>query len=472
MLAFQQPELMSHQQLAKEFIFRNRACGLFLDVGCGKTLTVLDAFYEMNLPYHILVIAPKTIARSTWIDEIAKWQFPIRTKSLIVNAKGNGYSRKKRLELYQATLDEPPTVYFINRELVQDLCDNLPLQNDKPIWPFGIVIIDEIQGFKSYAAERFKALKKQLPYIQHLVGLTGTPTPKDLMDLWPEIFLMDGGQRLGKNITAYRENFFTESMHINGRPVSWDPKPGAEDEIYRRISDIVISVKNTVLDLPELTYNSVRVHMTDKEYALYREFMKTQVLTLVDDVITAANAAVLQNKLSQMASGSIYLNADTTTGKKREYAIIHKEKLVQCQYIIENTGSPILIAYHFRSDKEMLLDYLPQAQAFNGTPEMIHDWNKGLIPVMLIQPASAGHGLNLQDGGHTLIWYTLSWSLEAYLQTNARLYRKGQTQPVIIHHLLTDKTVDDKILKALKRKDISERALLDAVELTITDCVA
>lgn len=461
---FQPPNLLPHQQQAKDFVLNHPYCGLFLDVGTGKTLTTLSALYDMNLPYHVLIIAPKNIARSTWIDEIKKWGFPLRTKSLIVNEKGKDLSRKKRLELYQQTLNDPPTVYFINRELITDLCKNLPEQNKEPIWPFGVVIIDELQGFKSYKSERFKALKKVMPQTCRFIGLTGTPTPNGLMDLWSEIYLMDGGLRLGHNITAYREMFFNPGLCVNGYPVQWTPKPGAEDEIHRRVSDLVISVKNTVLNLPEITYNDIHVYMTDAEYEVYKTFMKTQVLELDEDTtIVAANSAVLQNKLSQMASGAIY------TDKDGNYEIIHERKLEQCEYIIENTGGSVLIAYHFKSDKEMLLNYFPEAKVLDGSPEMVHAWNNKEIPIMLLQPKSSGAGLNLQDGGYTLIWYTVPWSLESYLQTNARLHRQGQKNPVIIHHLLADKTVDDRILAAINKKDLNEQALLDAVRATIED---
>lgn len=462
-MPFVTPTLMSHQQYAKSFIKKTKKCGLFLDVGCGKTLTILSAFYELNLPYHILVIAPKNIAKTTWFDEIEKWGFPVRAQSLIVNDKGKNLSRKKRLDLYHETLTSPPTIYFINKELVPDLCKNLPKKDNREIWPFGIVVIDEVQGFKSHSSERFKALKKHTASMAYFVGATGTPTPQGLMDLWAEVYLMDQGKRLGRTITEYRNKFFTPYKYNNGYPIAWRPNPGAEEEIYRLISDIVISVKNTVLDLPEVTFNPIKVYMDENEQKMYKEFMKTQVLKIEGETIKAVNAAVLQNKLSQMASGALYINDE------KEYAIIHTKKIEYCNYIINNTDSPILIAYHFQSDRELLLKHIPQAQLFDGSRKMVHDWNKKKIPVMLLQPQSAGHGLNLQDGGHTLIWYTLSWSLEAYLQTNARLYRKGQKNNVIIHILMTDKTVDSRILSALDRKDLSEKALLDAVEMTIKD---
>lgn len=437
-------------------------------MGLGKTLITLSALMEIKPQGHVLVIAPKNIARSTWLDEIEKWKIPVRTKSFITNENGKKLSKEKRLALYESLLSEPPTMWFINRELVADLIHHMPIVNKKPVWCFPTVIVDELQSFKSHDSIRFKALKSVSHCITRFIGLTGTPTPKGLTDLWAEIFLMDNGERLGKNITAYRNTFFLPGRIVNGYPIEWIPKYGAEQEIYNRIKDLVISLKNTNLKLPPITYNDVSVYMSDNESKLYKKLLKTQVLAFDDgEKVIAKNAAVLTAKLSQMASGAIYTN------ENHDYKIIHKHKLEQCEYIINNTDSPVLIAYHFKSDKEMLIDYFKdadiEAQVFDGSPEMIHKWNNRKLPVMLIQPASAGHGLNLQQGGHTLIWYTMPWSLEEYLQTNARLYRQGQIEPVMIHHLLTHNTIDEHILHTLKLKNTSEQALLNAVLQTIED---
>lgn len=463
------PPLHSYQEHIKNFIISHPKCGVFADMGTGKTLTTLCALQEIRPQGHILVVAPKNIARSTWIDEINKWKISVTTKSFLVDSKGKPLTKQKRLDLYESIPTTPPSMWFINRELLVDLVNNMPTVRGKKIWYFPTVVIDELQSFKSYNSERFKAMKKISPAIKRFIGLTGTPTPKGLMDLWSEIYLMDGGERLGKNITTYRNTFFNPGRSINGYPIEWIPKPGAENEIYNRIKDLVISVKNTNLKLPPITYNNIPIYMSDSEMKLYKKLMKTSVLKFDDDKkVIAQNAAVLTAKLSQMASGAIYVNDN------HDYEIIHKHKLEQCEYIINNTGSPIIIAYHFKSDKEMLMDYLKKcninARVFDGSPDMIHEWNAGNIPVMLIQPASAGHGLNLQHGGHTLIWYTIPWSLEEYLQTIARLYRQGQKEPVFIHHLLVDKTIDKRILNNLTMKDMSEQALLDAVKLTINDC--
>lgn len=459
--------LHPYQEYTKNFIINTPKCGVFLDMGSGKTLITLTALMDIKPKGHILVIAPKTIARSTWLDEIRKWNIGVRTKSLIVNERGRNLSIKKRNELFEKIWTDPPTMYFINRELITKLIDAMPMKHNKVLWPFPTVIIDELQSFKSYNAKRFKYMKSIQSQITRFIGLTGTPTPKGLEDLWAEIYLMDGGERLGKTITAYRQDYFYPAMYIDGHPVNYLPQPNAEQIIYDKIKDIVISIKNPNIKLPALTITDFPIYLNDTEKKLYKKFVKTQVLETLDgQQVTAANAAVLFAKLRQMASGSIYTN-------KSEYTIIHNHKLEACEYIVNNTNSPVLIAYHFKSDKEMLIDYLNKndtpAVVFDGSPEMLQAWNAREIKVMLIQPASAGHGLNLQHGGHTLVWYTLPASLEGYLQTNARLYRQGQNEPVTIIRLMTDGTVDHKILRLLEYKDFSEKSLLDAVSATIDE---
>lgn len=469
------PVLHPYQEAAKQFIIDHPKCGLFLDMGLGKTLITLKALMEIKPAGHILIIAPKNIAKSTWLAEIAKWDIPVRTKSFVANANGKDLTKKERLQLYESIPDEPPAMWFINRELIADLINHMPVINKKKTWFFPTVVIDELQSFKSHSSMRFKALKSISSCITRFIGLTGTPTPNGLMDLWAEIFLMDNGKRLGKNITTYRNTFFNPGVIINGYPVNYFPKPDAEEEIYSRIKDLVISIKNAELQLPPVIYNTVPLYLSNKEWKAYDKFARTQVLSigcLQDDgtiYITAANAAVLQGKLSQFASGAIY------TDDSHNYELMHSHKLECCEYIINNTDGPVLIAYHFKSDKQMLLDYLKAAkinvQAFDGSAQMIQDWNDRKIPVMLIQPASAGHGLNLQYGGHTLIWYTVPWSLEEYLQTNARLARQGQTETVTIHHLIMQNTIDARILSRLSQKDINEKALLDAVKYAVQDAL-
>lgn len=456
--------------------------GLFLDMGLGKTAITLSALYDLNPKGHVLIVAPKTIARSTWQDEIRKWNIPLRTKSFVCKDNGVDLSRKKREELYAEVPNEPPTVYFANRDIVVWLVKNMPVVNGRPVWYFPTVVLDESQSFKSHKSERFKALQKVRPCISRLIELTGTPTPKGLMDLWAQVWLLDQGQRLGRNITAYRNQFFFESKFANGFPVDWTPLHGSEEEIHRRISDITVSIKNPNLVLPPVTYNDIPVYMDKPEKERYKYFLKQQVLPLTKDItIIAPNAAVLQNKLSQIASGTIYTGEENPsnlpvpvakTGKKTRtmgYEIIHDKKLDVLEYLVQNTGSPVLVAYWFNCDRDRILDRIKNAVAFDGKPATITAWNRGEIPVMLIHPASDGFGLNLQEGGHTLVWYTLPWSLEAYIQTNARIARQGQKHPVMIHRILTDGTVDGKILRALESKDLTEKALLDAISVTLSE---
>lgn len=475
--------LHSYQKYCKDFALSHPFCGLFLRMGLGKTAIILEMLWELNPNSHVLIIAPKTIARCTWQSEIDKWNMNLRTQSLIVNQKGKKLTKKKREELY-ATIPQNPyaTVYFINRDLIPDLVRHFP----KEKWPFKILIIDESQSFKNYGAERFKALKSIRPYVNRIVELTGSPTPKGPMDLWSQIYLLDMGYRLGANITAYRNQYFNPGLVVNGYPVSWSPKPQitdengylllneqgqymtAEEAIYQKIKDIVISMKNTQIQLPAITYHDVDIYMNESEKKLYKEFAKKSVLDLDGLQIEAKNAAVLSAKLSQMASGSIYTNPKT-----HEYKVIHENKLDMCEYIVNNTDSPVLIAYHFKSDMDMLLKHFEKtdtpAVVFDGSPEMQTAWNQGKYPVMLLQPASCGFGVNLQEGGSTLIWYTIPWSLEEYEQTNARIYRQGQKHAVFIHHLLTKGTIDKHILNVVQNKDATQEDLLNAVEVTLEE---
>lgn len=462
-----QPKIPLHdyQTFAKNFMLQHPYCGLFLKMGLGKTSIVLEGLYELNPNGHVLVIAPKTIARCTWNNEIKKWNIPFRTQSLIVNERGKNLTKKKREEIFDTIPTAPPTVYFINRDIISKLVDYFPGNK----WCFPIVIIDESQSFKSHTATRFKKLASVRPYMFRLIELTGSPAPNGLMDLWSQIYLLDMGTRLGRNITAYRDTYFNPGLIVNNYPVTWNLKYGAKESIYNRIGDITISMENKYIKLPELTFNDVCVELDEDEKKQYKEFAKTYILDLENgEQIEAANAAVLQAKLSQMASGAIY-----TKSSSHEYEVIHEHKLEICEYIINDTDGNVLIAYHFQSDKDMIIKHLAkqgiEAVVFDGTPEMEQKWNQKEIPVMLVQPASCGFGLNLQEGGSTLIWYTISWSLEEYEQMNARIYRQGQTQPCVIHHLITKNTVDERILKAINKKDCNQRELMDAIKATFDE---
>jgi len=466
------PTLDANQQFAQNWLLSHPHCGLFLDVGMGKTLTVLDSLFRLNPRGHVLVIAPKNIARTTWIDELKKWQLPLRHKSLLVDEKGRDLKPDARHQLYAETISSPPTLYFINKEKLQDLVANLPRWKGKRIWPFSIVIIDESQGFKSYKSERFKALMDILPNIDRVILLTGTPMPKSLMDLWSQIYLLDKGRRLGKNITAYRNKYFYPGRVIDNYPIEWIPRPGAEDAIFRAIGDLVISMRNTNLKLPAITFTELQYYMLPDERKKYKTLMKKFVLELAPDVIVEAkNSGTLFGKLHQMAGGALYRDDGNNEGGVPSYEVIHKGKLELVDYCIHNTYGNVIIAYHFKSDMDMLMKHLTkqgiQAKVLDGKPETVHAWNRGEIPVLLLQPASCGHGLNLQDGGSTLIFYSLPTSFEEYEQTIGRIHRKGQTKPVTIIKLLTAYTVDDRIVQLTKTKDMNQNRLKDSIQAQV-----
>ncbi len=479
-MVFTPPELKPYQEAARDFIIEHPHCGIYLRMGGGKSLTTLTALSQIRPSGHILVVAPINIARSTWIDEIEKWGFPLRTKSLIVNENDVQLTRAKRLEAYEQVFSDKPTMYFINRELIPDLVENMPVmrQNGKKViqWPFPTVILDESQSFKSPSSTRFKALKRVRPAILRLVELTGTPTPHSLLDLWSQIYLLDQGLALGKTMTEFRARYFTPTKMVNNRPVAWEPNPGAKEEIYRRIAHLVMSTENSSIPLPDVSVDEIPVKLPKKVKAAYDAFAREQVLELAHPdpnnpgrlIITADNAGILHNKLIQYASGTIYTGDDHT----KDFAEIHDEKLQMTDYLLNNNGgTPTIVAYRYQSDRTRLMKYLTKkghnVQLFDGSRDMIRRWNAGSIPVMLLQPASAGHGLNLQDGGHTLIWFTLPDSLEHYQQTNSRLIRMGQQNQVEISILLAQQTKDARMPLMLKRKSDTQDDLLDAVQVDL-----
>lgn len=460
--------LHDYQKYMRNFIFHTPFAILMVGMGAGKTLATLDMLYYLNPNKHVLIIAPKNIARLTWDEEIKKWGYPFPTCSLLVRKKKKGIGEtdltpKERENIYKSIPDTSPTVYFINREKTEELTRRFP--EDK--WPFGIVIIDESQGFKSYKSERFKCLKKVRPYMDRVIELTGTPNPNGLEDLWPQIYLLDQGKRLGKNITAFRNAFFTPGRCRSGYPYEWIPKLGAKEQIFARIHDIAISIEGVTHDRTIQTHTAV---LSNEERKIYNELKKEHILEIEGEVVDAQNAAILSGKLCQLAAGSLYkpVPEGQKAPPKREYWTFHDHKLVMCKEIIEQTKSPTLIAYSFQSDKERLMDaFGGMAEVFDGSSRMMDAWNNGKIPILLIHPASAGHGLNFQFGGHTLIWYTRLWNLEHYLQTNARIARQGQTQPVVIHELIIKNTIDERISEALNRKDMCMEELIEAVRAEI-----
>ncbi|MFD3970207.1 SNF2-related protein [Streptomyces cyaneofuscatus] len=575
---------MPHQQQIHDFLVDHPFAGAWLDIGAGKTLTTLSVLQTIRPVGHILVIAPVAIARSTWIDEIEKWGFPIRTKSLIVDKNDKKLSKTKRLKRFQEVATDPPTMYFINQELLTQpsqetklitpvpgavpaptvspeatailgllqargplggdelideyrvlvagntnnsgpakakirawiqellrsalatwegydcrscsgagcaqcrfgLVDQLPVQNINGqctvIWPFQTVIIDESQGFKSHDSQRFLALATVRPAIDRLIELTGTPSPNGLHDLWSQVYLLDEGRTLGENITAFRNRWFTPKM-VPGTttPAKWIPTPNADAEIHQAISHLVMSAQNTSLQLPALSIQDVNVTLPPDLLQAYKDFKRDLVLDIVQtctdddgkltqstESIVAVNQAVLTSKLMQFASGTLYTADPDDPTTKGRYEVIHDKKIEMTEYLVRNNGGePVLIAYHFKSDKEQLLLRLRRAgidaQAFDGSRDMVRRWNAKQIPVMLLHPAAAGHGLNLQHGGSTMIWYTLPFSLEHYLQTNGRLFRTGQTRPVTIHRLIAKSTQDERMPSVLAIKQQVQDDLIQAV---------
>lgn len=439
-----------YQEFAKEYMISNPLSALFLEMGLGKTITTLTAIDELLYDCFeirkVLIIAPLRVANSTWPSEIKKWEHLKLLRYSIVT--GN------EAERIQA-LNTKAEIYIINRENVDWLVNKSGVAIN-----FDMLVIDELSSFKSYTSKRFKSLLKIRPYFKRVVGLTGTPSSNGLMDLWAEFRILDFGKRLGRYITHYRNNYFVPDKRNGMIIYSYKPQEDAEQQIYEAINDITISMKSCDhLNLPELIMNEVEVVLADKEVERYEDFKKEMVMTIGEEEIDAVNAASLSNKLLQLANGSIY-------DEDKNYHIVHDKKIEALEQLIEEAnGKPVLIGYWFKADKERIEQRFKVREIQSAGD--IEDWNKGEIPVGLIHPASAGHGLNLQQGGCTLIWFGLTWSLELYQQTNARLYRQGQNQTVVIHHIITKNTIDEDVMKALKRKERTQEALMSAVKARI-----
>lgn len=394
----------------------------------------------------VLVIAPLRVGRDTWPAEIKKWD----------HLEGLTYavaigSKDERLAALRAKAD----IYIINRENVQWLVEESGMPFD-----FDMVVIDELSSFKNHQAKRFRSLMSVRNRVSRIVGLTGTPSSNGLMDLFAEFKILDFGARLGRYISRYRDRYFLPDKRNAQVVFTYKLRPGAEEQIYNAISDITISMKaEDYLDLPACIHNEVKVKLPDRERGMYEEFRKQMVLSLGDEEIDAMNAAALTNKLLQMANGAIY-----DAGHYEHH--IHDRKLDALEDLIEAAnGKPVLVCYWFRHDLARIRKRFDVREL--KTSQDIADWNGGKIPVAVIHPASAGHGLNLQYGGCTLIWFGLTWSLELYQQTNARLWRQGQREPVVIHHILTEGTMDEQVMAALNRKDETQAALIDAVKAVL-----
>lgn len=401
----------------------------------------------------VLVIAPLRVARDTWPMEVRKWD---HLKELDVSViVGDAKTRK-------AAVSTNALIYIVNRENVKWLIDYYEKNGLK--WDYDCVVIDELSSFKNYQSQRFKYLRKVRPFVKRWIGLTGTPTSNGLMDLWAEIGILDGGERLGRFIGRFRDAYFKPgSMNpATGVVFSYIPRPGAEQQIYERISDITISMKAIDhLQMPECVYVNHEVTMSAPERKLYDQLRQDLIIPTEDGDIDAANAASLSNKLLQMSNGAVY-------DENKEARFIHSRKLEMLEDLIEAAnGQPVLIAYWFKHDHARIVEHLTAAGYSPRdirSSEDIADWNAGKIPVALIHPASAGHGLNIQEGGHILIWFGLTWSLELYQQTNARLWRQGQGETVTIHHIVTKNTVDEDVLAALASKDVTQEKLIAAVK--------
>ncbi|QGG47330.1 DEAD/DEAH box helicase [Heliorestis convoluta] len=443
----------NYQAYATNWIIEKKKSALFLEMGMGKSVATLTAIHELLYDYFdiskVLVIAPLRVASTTWEEEVKKWE---HLKGLRIS-KVLG-SEKQRV----AALRKKADIYIINRENVTWL-----VKHYQHNWPFDMVVIDELSSFKSSKALRFRALKKVRPLIKRLVGLTGTPAPNGLIDLWPQIYLLDGGERLGRTLTSYREKYFLPDKRNQMVVYSWKLKKGASDEIYEKLSDICLSMEaKDYLELPERIENIISVELPQKAKEQYERLEKELILSMKDSDVLAGSAAVLVNKLLQIANGAVY----DETGKAIE---IHDEKLKALDELIEAaSGKPVLVFYGYQHDKDRLLEHLKKVKPrVLQSDQDIKSWNQGEIPVLLAHPASAGHGLNLQTGGNIIIWFGLTWSLELYQQANARLHRQGQKQTVVIHHILAKDTIDERVMKALERKDTSQRALMEAVKATI-----
>ena len=442
-------EAHDYQEYATEFILTHPVAAVLLEMGLGKSVITLTAIQELCMNRfevnRVLVIAPLRVARDTWPAEIEKWD----------HLQGLTYSVAVGTEAERrAALTENTTIHIINRENVGWLIEKSGIALD-----YDMIVIDELSSFKSYSTKRFRALMKLRPKVKRIVGLTGTPSSNGLMDLWAEFRVLDLGKRLGRYITHYREEFFVPDKRSAQQVFSYKPRIGAEDEIYRRISDITISMKSVDhLKMPEMVPVSLTVTLTVTQQELYDQMRKEMVAELDDAEIDAANAASLSNKLMQMANGAIY-------DEDKHVHHIHDQKLDALEDLVEAAnGKPVLIAYWFKHDLSRIRQRFPYAREIKTSAD-IADWNAGKISVAVVHPASAGHGLNLQSGGSTLIWFSLTWSLELYQQTNARLWRQGQqAETVVVHHIVTKGTIDESILSALKRKDKTQSALIDAVK--------
>lgn len=450
-------EPYSYQRFAEEFILDHPEAGLFLDMGMGKTVITLTAInrlmYERFEVNRVLVIAPLRPAVETWPTEIGKWA---HLQHLTVSIVTGPLKRREE------ALRDPADIYVINREMVVWLCDYL--REHRMGWPFDMVVIDELSSFKSPGAQRFRALRKVRKKMHRIVGLTGTPAPNGLLDLWPQVFLLDQGAALGRTISGYRERFFLPDKRSRDVVFSWKPRPEAETTIYGLLADTCVSMSSAdYVDLPEAIQVRHEITLSPEAMKRYKELERDAFLQVEDQVIDAVNAAVLVGKLSQAAGGSVY-------DDKGEVVILHFEKENALEELLDaSNGKPVLLFYAYKSQRDRIMQMHPEAVDVK-TPGAVQRWNDGKISLLLAHPASAGHGLNLQYGGHIIIWYGLPTSLELFQQANKRLHRLGQKQPVLIHYLLVKGTFDMDIMdRILVTKEQRQASLLDALKAKLDD---
>lgn len=445
-----------YQEYCIRYILSHPMAAVFLECGLGKTVIALTAILYLMFDRFevgkVLVIAPLRVSRTVWPQEKNQWDHLNFLQMSVVCG-----SAKER----EAALKTRADIYVINRENVKWLVEYF--EKNRIPWPFDMAVIDELSSFKNNASQRWKALKKVRPMIKRIVGLTGTPAPKGLMDLWSEIYLIDGGERLGRFISRYRQTYFkpSEMNPYTGMVYSYTPLPGAEQEIYDRISDISVSMKAAdYLDMSECVTVDRVVEMSPGEKRVYEQMKKQLVVSLDGSEIDAANAASLSGKLLQMANGAVYSGDG-------DMKILHDKKLLELGDLIEQAnGQNVLVAYWYKHDHERIMEYLSELgyepRDIKSDAD-IADWNEGKIQIGLISPASAGHGLNIQKGGHLLIWFSLVWSLELYQQTNARLWRQGQKDTVVVQRIVTAGTIDERVIKAIEKKSFDQDSLIDAV---------
>lgn len=454
-------DLHEYQKKAVEHIITHKYCGLFLEMGLGKTVSTLTAVEKLMYDYlevnSVLVIAPKRVAETVWAEEAQNWEhLQHLTFSKIIGTE------KQRLEAFHKKAD----IHIISRDNIVWLCgicaSNLP---------YDMLVIDELSSFKNHLSQRFKALRLARPWIKRVVGLTGTPAPNGLIDLWPQIYLMDRGERLGKTITKYRSTYFTPGRSNGYVVYNYNLQGGAEQAIRNKIGDICISMQaQDYLHMPMLTNNYVKLKMPEDILAAYHKFEKDSIMKLInldnEVEITALNAAGLSNKLLQFANGAIY-------DENKNVYQIHDIKLEALEEIVEEAcGKPVLVAWTYQFDRDRIMKYLSKYKPRElKTAKDIQDWNNGKVQLMLAHPASAGHGLNLQAGGNIIVWFGLTWSLELYQQFNARLYRQGQKQGVIIHHLYMAQTHDEDVILALKNKDRVQMSLMNSIKAKIDNYI-